>query len=406
MGLTIYSLCWLLIIGGHKLINNQFIVTNGIVAFITYGNLAGLLLLGEKSLSSPLLLNKIFKIVVPVTYVQAFVGIAQAVYGFFVTGSFDKANGDFVEGTIHLALSPSLTFANPMYAVNMAFCLLFIAVFYFYTNKGLGALIIGSIAFILASVMHVVLFLFLAVGIALILFKRFQMKNALRSIVFAAIAIGIISAGAFLLRGNLGTTYGIVNNLVSGNVTRSRVILRVWNEMPQEYPAMPLIGLGPGQFSSRASLISTGLFFGGPENPRSLPLIPLKTAPPLREYLLDDWIRETKNPFQSSSSQPLFSWLSIYTEFGGISFIALPVLIGFVLLNARSRIKNSSSRIMAIGATTGLLFLFLLGFQENYWEIPQAMFVGILLTKILFINVPVAPELMKLKSVHPSGIYK
>jgi hypothetical protein len=47
---------------------------------------------------------------------------------------------------------------------------------------------------------------------------------------------------------------------------------------------------------------------------------------------------------------------------------------------------------MAISVGTGSVFLLLLGFQENYWEVSQAIFVGCMLLKVLYANVVYATE--------------
>jgi hypothetical protein len=41
---------------------------------------------------------------------------------------------------------------------------------------------------------------------------------------------------------------------------------------------------------------------------------------------------------------------------------------------------------MAVAAGAGLIFLLLLGLQENYWEVPQAIFVGVLLNQVMLAN--------------------
>ena len=49
----------------------------------------------------------------------------------------------------------------------------------------------------------------------------------------------------------------ITEETVSVQTPRSKITMEAFADLPAEYPAMPLIGLGPGQFSSRAALIGT-----------------------------------------------------------------------------------------------------------------------------------------------------
>jgi len=161
------------------------------------------------------------------------------------------------------------------------------------------------------------------------------------------------------------------------------MIQRVFDEMPQEYPAMTLFGLGPGQFSSRASLISTNLYIGGITDPRTLPFLEEQASAPAKDYLLDLWLDSEKGG-NGSTTRPFFSWMSVYTEFGAPICLAI-IAYSWILLK-RLKIASQCSEFgwRATATAMGLMFFLLLGFQENYWEVPQAIFVGLMVLKVMY----------------------
>ena len=109
------------------LIQQNFIIQNYILAFLTYSTIYPIIFIDSKKLSNIFLLEKILRFILPLFTVEGIMGILQAINGSFHTGGFGKTNGDFVEGTIHIGLRPELSFSNVMFAVNMIFvglCLL------------------------------------------------------------------------------------------------------------------------------------------------------------------------------------------------------------------------------------------------------------------------------------------
>ncbi len=154
--------------------------------------------------------------------------------------------------------------------------------------------------------------------------------------------------------------------------------------MVNEYPYMSLFGLGQGQFSSRASLIGTGYYIGSFENATPLPLISQQMSEPFATYAMPIW-RSMRGNFGTwgSTHQPFFSWLTLFTEFGIFACLLLLFFIGYSLLQIRRRGRNFREQATGIALSIGILFIFLLGFQENYWEVPQAIFPGLLLLKVM-----------------------
>ena len=125
------------------------------------------------------------------------------------------------------------------------------------------------------------------------------------------------------------------------------------------------------------------------EDPRSIPLISGNFSPALSDYLLDLWVdaSDVKAYGGSSSAKPFFSWMSVYTEFGGPVLLGVFVYAALLLRKMKARAKSPTQKWMAVSVAAGIVFLLLLGFQENYWEVPQAILVGLMLVQVMYANV-------------------
>jgi hypothetical protein len=198
--------------------------------------------------------------------------------------------------------------------------------------------------------------------------------------------------------------------LLSGESLRSQAIERVFTDMPDEYPLQPIVGLGPGQFSSRAGLIGTGLYFGGPVYARPLPFLPQGMSRAFEDYTLDLWVTHAERTARGfgggSTNQPFLSWLSVYVEWGALALGAAFALTAFLLLRVRLKTTRYVHRILAASFGTGLLLILFLGAQENYWEVPQAILIGLMTLKVQY-AVLISPEarqaLLPTPRTHPVG---
>lgn len=156
------------------------------------------------------------------------------------------------------------------------------------------------------------------------------------------------------------------------------------NDMPAQYPYMPLVGVGPGQFSSRAALMNTGFYFGSPRAPKDFsPFLRNAVPEPMRDSLLPLWIRSSEVKYYGSSQKPYFGWLSVYTEFGGIGMALVICVIGLALWRLPRRTRDVSVGLLSFSCACMILFTALIAFQENYWEVPQAVLPGVLLLRVM-----------------------
>lgn len=368
---------WVGCIVVYNLYIPHFDLTSAILEIFTYGSFALPFAVPNNELSSRNLLLRMTQACATALLLESCIGLLQGVAGAIQTGNFDIASGDYVQGTIYPLLHPDLAFANPMFAVNLSFMLLALLPFAATSRRWRRRALLGVAVLVLASVMHVLIFLFLAVTASLFYFRPegAAKKYLAKGLVFAPLLMGI------LLTTNLRTLVPIVQEALAQASPRALVVVASVLELPNEHPLMPVVGLGPGQFSSRAALISSGLFLGGPYDPKSLPLLTPSSSQPFQEYIENLWVATTENPYWGSSQKPFFSWLSLYTEWGLPIILVLICLTLLLMVKLRKRTAGTPLGIWATALGAGILFLMLLGLQENYWEIPQAILIGVMWMK-------------------------
>lgn len=393
----LWLLAWGIIIAFYFLFTPGFVLHSAIFSIVTYSSFLIVLAIPSRFIANLNLMDRMMAWARWVVIIEALVGIAQGLYGFSRTGTFDTANGDYVEGTIHLALQPELSLSNPMFAINMAFLLLLILPDLILRRKGYIAVALGSLALILASVLHVIMMLAGAIVIVILLYWPVSLRRRMTYVGLVGIVVVTILA-YFALEGNFGTASTFARQLLSGESYRTQAINRALVDMPEEYPLLPLVGLGPGQFSSRAGLIGTGLYFGGPVYARPVPFLPQGMSAALETYTFDLWLaysREIASGFGAGSThQPFLSWLSVYVEWGILVLAAILAFVIYLLMKVRLVVRTYPQRIIASCFGVGLLLVFMLGAQENYWEVPQAIFIGIMILKVQY-AVLMSPETRK-----------
>lgn len=381
------TIAYIALVLSYKLIYQDLIIQNAIIAFLTYSSFFVFVCIPSRDIRDPRLYRKMFDWIRWFVLAQAILGIVQAAYGFSQTGSFDISNGDFVEGTIHPFLAAERAFSNPMFATNMTFMLLAMLPVVLVEKKGRLIFILGVISLVLASVIHVLLFLGIAVIASVILFNPMRIRRRSHYLVAFGLIIGL-GLSFIVLRQNFGNTFRFANSILKGESIRSEAIRRVFIDMPDEFQLMPVIGLGPGQFSSRAGLIGTGMFFGRPDNPKPIPLITPTMSDPFHEYSFDLWMEiidfSLRGINLGSTHKPFLSWLSVISEFGILTMILIIIYTSWMLLYIKTRVRSYDRRLLAVSMGSSILLLILLGIQENYWEIPQAILIGVMLIKVQY----------------------
>jgi hypothetical protein len=154
------------------------------------------------------------------------------------------------------------------------------------------------------------------------------------------------------------------------------------------------VGLGPGQFSSRASLIASGLYLGGANDPQAPPFLTPQATRLAADYCLSLLIAYAdQGEVIGSTHQPFFSVLSVYTELGAFGLVLVGWVVVRIVRRARRRAATDpTTRYRSVLFVAGVVFVALLGLQENYWEVPQAILIGLLLLRALGSNLRQAPR--------------
>ena len=392
IGIITFILIWFLLTMLHSF-QPGFYVWSAPVWLLTNSMWALILFTPTRPLASWLLWDRLLAIVARVVFIEAIWGLTQAVFGTLETGKLAGSTGDYVEGTIHPSLHPELAFSNPIFATNMALLLIIMIPAVVYERKWRVPFVLGLCALVLASVVHVLFLLAVAVGIAILLYYPKWLASYRGLLLLAALTIAVLMIAVIIDTG--AQRFRRLTELTLNSSTpRALVLHRVAKDLPKDYPLAPLVGLGPGQFSSRAGLITTGLFFGGADNPRTLPLLPAGMSDAFDKYVLDLWL-DGPSIANSSSTRAWFGWLSVYVEWGALGILACITLALYLLLSVRKRNPGTFYRIHATVFGTGVLFILLLGVQENYWEVAQAILLGSMLLKVLYANLTGTRRMLK-----------
>jgi hypothetical protein len=377
--------CWFYLIIIYKfLFLDSFYFGNGLLAFITYSSFFPLLAIPSKSFDGEKIFFKISKILLVIILIECGIGFVQSIYGFFEIGTFDLNNGDYIEGTIHLPLDTERSMSNPIFSIIISSILIFLVAYYRITKLGKINIIIGLLILLMATTMHVIIFLFLSY-ILTSLFLKPPSKNIVKKI-FSFITIGsIIIVFSNILPSNFGAIYNHGKVLLENKYPKTAVIVNYYNKIINNNILKNSVGLGPGQFLSRASFISTGKYFGTNSSGINKLEIPFTGMTPSFKKGVDYyWMRSINEAGfgSSSTSKPQSSWNAFLTEFGIIGSMCLLIYLLLFLIQIKRKIRHQYSYSIGFSLIWCLAFMFLIGFQENYWEIPQAIFIGFILMKI------------------------
>ncbi len=376
---------------------------NHLLTLLTYSSFIPVLIVDNRKIAQPHLFKKIFAFLSILFLLQGSVGIIQAAYGAIILNKgFDSVNGDHVEGTIHLSLEPELSFSNPMFAVNMTFIGMALLVQHFvYEDGKKHRLFIGFLSLILASVMHVLLLAFVSAILFYLVIRpefafitnsvrtvRARLKRTSIKLFLIIFMFFIIGVPVYFLSHNVSLIESFVTKTFLAQTPKAKITIDAFDKLPDRYPLFPVFGFGPGQFTSRASLIGSGVYLGGVDNPQSPPLLQSKINPVADKVLIPYLYESQQKKYLGSTGFPHYSWLSVYSEMGGIVFFSLTLFALYLIIRVIKRAgKSKAHRFTAFLFCTGLGLLYLLGMHENYWEVPQAIFLGVLILKIMYAGV-------------------
>ena len=388
-------------------------------SFINYGlaivTLSSFLVFGcdFRYLATPSTLKKISKITFGVLLFEALYGIMQALVGAVRSRSFDIANGDMVRGTIEPSFMATTTGGNAIFAILLSSLFLFVLAtgsprWSFWRIAGYVTVLL---AWIMASVLHTIIFLGGAVVAAVLLLQRLgprlrrrrtpKRRNRLLGWLISGLGLGCtVVLILVLLPTNLSSApYFARTTLTFGENVESGKALATYRTLilvPQTYPFQPLIGFGLGQYSGRAALMRTGRYLTG-----SAISLPPYTSQATQHYIMSIWDSPVMNVRSSSTLFPFYSWLALYGELGLLGVTLVGGSMIWVLLVLR-RCRSDAFPHLHFLLTVLMLYIFLLGIQDNYWEFTQAVFPAILCWKLAYTTLRVEHRARVSQLNHPT----
>lgn len=366
-----------------------FLSGNAVVAFLTYGSFIFILLLPGTITSGTYSYEKYAKLLEWVIAIQGFVGIMQFLL-VVVTGKFHILAGDAVQGTIGLFafVLEQPGFGNQMFAINMVFFLLYFLPYVLVHRRGVVALVLGFVSLLLAGVLHVFISLLAGFLFTVLFYYRGLLIGHLHKIVLAIALVILLILPVQLIMPNIFRTTDMYLSLYGdGKSPKIDAMDQAFNKLPEEYPVVYLIGLGPGQFSSRAGLMSSGEYFGS-----KIALLPNITSKPFVKYFQKIWHRyaaKDDSYGNSTMHRPYFSLLSVFAEFGAIGsllflYLAIHLFLKFRKLFIVSPDEKRMHGYLYFFSGASIIFILFVSFFENYLETTQAIFPGLMLLKVFY----------------------
>ncbi len=390
-----FILVYGILVGAYYLfyhcINEPFILQNAFMSFITYGSFIFFMVLPPNQSVSQINYMKFIKVIEWFIIIQSFLGIFQVLVFVAINGgNFDSSTGDVVQGTLNSLsfMNPSVNFNNQIYTANLLLLLLFYVPFNIAKKRGLLISAIGFIAILMASVLHLFIAFIVAVVLISIYFSSSFIKMNTARLLIAFFLIIAISLTIVLQPKNFALVSYYFNDLSTNRSPKTAATIKAVTKMPSSYPWARVIGLGPGQYSSRAGLIGTGHYFGDFKKPKEIPFIEPNYSYAFKEYVYKDWKDVATNVAKygnSTMSRPFYSTLSVLTEFGYVIFaLILFLLIRFIrklkklYIGAQTE-KNMMHSFYSIACAAAIVFFIFISFFENYMEVTQAIFPGLLM---------------------------
>ena len=320
------SVAWGLLIAFYywfnKLLGVEYIFSNGLLSFITYSSLLAFAypsVISSKEYS----FEKYAQLMIGIIFIEGCFGIMQRVLAPFFIGA-NKSAGDVVEGTINPLsfIHGHSGFSNQFFVINMLCFMTFCFPMLLRKKQYLVPFFIGFIAVVLASVGHVFISFILAVVVTFIIFEgpTLLVKPKLL-FAFVFILVSMLSVFATLDETVYKSTDRQFNMFIGGETPKSKAMIKVFTKLGEQQPNMHIIGVGPGNYSSRAGIIASGTY--GPLSNlfTGIPFLNIGISENFRQYVLDDWkyVSTNLDAFGNSTMyRPFFSLLSVYTEFGGV----------------------------------------------------------------------------------------
>jgi hypothetical protein len=395
---VLINFAWVLLLFFYSWYSQQigldFIAANASLSYLNYASIFLILVIPAAIISPTYNYEKYARFLLYVILIEGSIGIVQRILG-AVFRPFAK--GDVVEGTIN-PLSfffGHSGFGNQFFAINMVFLLIFCFPFVYGKKRiWIAFFMIGFLALVLASVGHVFYSFLLAVVVTYLIFEGWTLLLKIKMLIML---VGIVSAMLLTLAkldpGVFNASQRQFEVFLNGETPKAQAATVAFTQLARQYPTIHLVGIGPAQYSSRAGTIASGTYYNLSVYFANLPVLKMGMTAPFKKYVLSTWLKVQTNLDTYGNStmyRPFFSWLSIYVEFGGLTWL----LLFLIIINQIRVLKikyhslerapgNQTIKLMALSCCAAILFLFFIGLYENYYETSQGIFIGILLILLM-----------------------
>ncbi|MGE0566976.1 MAG: hypothetical protein AB7O73_03425 [Bacteroidia bacterium] len=390
---TLLLILYALLITIYKLFyyskDEDFIIQNSLLFLLTYGSFFFLFAIPSKISLYSDNHEKYLQAIKYIILIESILGITQVIAFSLLNGvSFDFATGDVAQGTLSPLsfLHPESNFNNQMFCNNMLMLLLFYLPHAISKKKDLWVCFLGIVATLLASVLHLFLCFFIALIFISFFFSRSFIKLSATKLVLILSVVIIIISSIILQPHNFNLISFYFDKFSNNQSPKTIVTVNSVKKLPKDFPWVYTIGLGPGQYSSRAGLIGTGHYFGDFKKPKEIPLIVNSQSAAFKKYTFSQWRDYTSPKYGSSTmSRPFYSVLSILIELGYVAFAFLLIYLIRQISFFKRRYKmlytknNYLSSFYTISCGVTIIYYILISFFENYMEVTQAIFPGLLL---------------------------
>lgn len=355
---TVYSLFFNGIIGYE---NNSISLLYGLITYSSF-----LILLSLKNKDS---INT-YEISYIVKYLSYFVIVQSLVVFFQMSQTW---NWDALSGTFGLFdYMGRITISQVMFTFTTYVIMLFLLP---YWNKGIVkvALVLGLISTSAAQSGHQFIFLIFT---GLIVYASFKDKKLLFKTVL--ISSGAIMIVLLFFPRTIDLALAWFQKIAFGNYPKALITIDAFELLIEDFK-IAIMGTGLGQFSSRASLFSSGDYLGF-----KIPEM-LTDSSNFYKTLVEPKLELQEQIGEGSAiAKPYYSVLSLLIEFGLIIFGILIYYV-FAFLNKNKKYslsKNSEVALLSKFMNAFILFLIMCSFIENYSEFVQAITIPILLLGI------------------------
>ena len=279
-------------------------------------------------------------------------------------------NGDFVSGTFGLfdAVTNELTISQVNFCFTL-FCMAVYCAIWIHKRRMKLGCSVAFAAVLLASTAHQTLF-FMALMPALAVTGG----RRIRRLVISIGIIGALFGGTLLFDPELVEHIdGWADKVLLTPTSPKR--LAVTGAFELMHGKNLLLGVGLGQFSSRAAIISSGS--GTSVN---LPRILVDTSTYYERYMKLPVYNYQQTGESSAMSMPYFSILSVITEFG-VVVVALFFfkIVQTVIENIRFGAASGEAWRVSCYCNFFIGFLLLCSLIQNYLELTQAIMIPVLL---------------------------